>query len=113
MSNRLVVQGCDCLCACDCDTVIPQSIQDDNYHPPRQVIWYITLKGPYGGEAGPEYFKRIEFVLALCLLFDIIARMLTSRNIPRFLVSYYTLIDIAAYVSIAYYYVFVFTWSVR
>ncbi len=72
----------------------------------RNATLYYVGVGPYGPKSGFA-FPTIEFVLAVCLAVDILARATAASSLRRFLLDYYTLIDLAAYVSIAYYFVFV------
>lgn len=88
-------------------TVTPIGLPNMDKTPPGLMIVYATDHGPYGGSAA-ESFKRVELVLAVSLLFDILTRLLTSHDIPRFLRSYYTLMDLAAFVAIAYFGVFIY-----
>jgi hypothetical protein len=81
---------------------------DTYWNPPINVVIYVPDHGPYGEHGGRgTNFTQAEFSLAIFLFFHVLLRISVAENINKCLFSYYYLIDLCAYVAIAYYFVFV------
>ena len=75
------------------------------------AVLYEMDHGPYRYDRR-EYFTGVEYAMAVFLMTDLLTRITLTDNVKAFVWNYYNLIDLAAFIPIGYYFVFMNKWRV-